>query len=327
MSAAERRTCPTFLLLPLMSLWANLHGGFVLGLVLIPLIALQAAWDAAPEHRIMLAARWAIFAIAALGASCCTPYGWNTPLAALKILDLGEVLSTLSEWRPADFGSFSLFEGCLLGLIGLALHRSLAISVPRIILLLLTTHMALAHVRSIDAFAFLVPLILAKPFAGTATPDRFAHDMAAPTFYVRLLAVAAIIVGGWSSTSLYLAHHEFVFVNSQTPAAAVDILKQRGAKRVFNAYEFGGYLIARDAPTFIDGRAELYGEKFVMDYFNAAGGRDFDGLMRLLDKFRIEATLLAPASPAAQLLDRTAGWNRLYADSTAIIHVRTGQGD
>ena len=34
-AAADRRTSPSWWLLPLMTLWANLHGGFVLGLALI----------------------------------------------------------------------------------------------------------------------------------------------------------------------------------------------------------------------------------------------------------------------------------------------------
>ncbi|HMG78037.1 MAG TPA: hypothetical protein VK591_05100, partial [Xanthobacteraceae bacterium] len=39
-AAADRRGAPSFWLLPLMALWANLHGGFVFGLVLIAPIAL-----------------------------------------------------------------------------------------------------------------------------------------------------------------------------------------------------------------------------------------------------------------------------------------------
>jgi hypothetical protein len=100
------------------------------------------------------------------------------------------------------------------------------------------------------------------------------------------------------------------------------VLKQRQAKRVFNSYAFGGYLIASDIPPFIDGRAELYGEKFVLNYFNAVGGREINGLPRLLDEFQIDATLLVPMSAAAQLLDHVPGWTRIYADETAVIHVR-----
>src|SRR4051795_7137226 len=41
-AAADRRGAPSFWLLPLMLLWANLHGGFVFGLLLIGPIALDA---------------------------------------------------------------------------------------------------------------------------------------------------------------------------------------------------------------------------------------------------------------------------------------------
>jgi hypothetical protein len=48
-AAADRRSAPSFALLPLMALWANLHGGFVLGLALIAPIALDAVWHAARD--------------------------------------------------------------------------------------------------------------------------------------------------------------------------------------------------------------------------------------------------------------------------------------
>ena len=322
-SAADRRAPPSLLLLPLMALWANLHGGFVLGLVLIAPVALVAVWDAAPDRRVILALRWGFFAVGALAASCCTPYGWNTLLGAAKILDLGELLSIISEWRPADFSSFGFFEASLLGLVALGFYRGLVLSPPRIILLLGLIHMALTHVRSIEVFAFLLPLVLAKPLANQIRPNaapRTAESWSPP--YVTALAAIAVVGAAWASTLSYMSHHKFVFVNAQTPTAAVELLKQRQAARVFNSYEFGGYLIAMGVPTFIDGRAELYGEKFVINYFDAVEARKVDQLLRLLEDYHIDATLLVPKSPAAQLLDHISGWQRLYADDAAVIHVR-----
>jgi hypothetical protein len=324
--AADRRAAPPWLLLPLMALWANLHGGFVLGLALIGPVALVAVWEAAPERRVSLVVKWGLFGIAALAASCCTPYGWNTLLGARKILDLGELLSIISEWRSADFSSFGIFEASVLGLVGLAFYRGLVLSPPRIILLLGLIYMALTHVRSIEAFAFLVPLVLAKPVADqlrSNAPHRGAEFWSPP--YLTTFAAIAIAGAAWASTASYASHHKFVFVNSQAPAAAVELLKQRQAKRIFNSYEFGGYLISAGVPAFIDGRAELYGEKFVVNFFEAVEARKVPELLRMLDDYQIDATLLVPASPAAQVLDHVAGWKRLYADDTAVIHVRTSE--
>jgi hypothetical protein len=100
------------------------------------------------------------------------------------------------------------------------------------------------------------------------------------------------------------------------------VLAERRAARIFNSYGFGGYLIVRDIRPFVDGRSELYGEKFLMDYFAAEDGRDVSGLLRMLDDNRIDATLLTPDSPAAQMLDHIKGWKRIYGDKIAVVHVR-----
>jgi len=328
MAAADRRTHPSWFLLPLMALWANLHGGFVLGLALIGPIGLEALWSAEPSRRVRLGLRWGLFGAAAVIASCLTPYGWNSLLGAMKILSLGKVLSLIWEWMPVDFSKFSFFEATLLGLIGVAFYRKLTLSVPRILLLLGLIWMALTHVRNIEVFAFIVPLVLAKPIAEQwghteVAESRFEESRSAPV--ITMLAAVAIAVGGWASTSIFVAQHPFKFLSGITPVAAVDVLQQRKARRVFSTAPFGGYMITRDMKVFIDGRAELYGEQFVLDYFDATEARDVGQLLSLLDKYQIDATLLNATSPAGYALDHVKGWKRLYKDGISVIHVRTDQ--
>lgn len=324
MAAADRRSAPSWTWLPLMALWANLHGGFVLGLALIGPISLEAVEHAEKGRRLALFMRWVLFGIGALVASCCTPYGWRTLQGATNILSLGEVLTLILEWMPANFATFTPFEGALLALIAFGYYRGLVLSAPRIFLILFLTWSALTHVRSIDAFAFLLPLVLAKPLAGMfARPEPDAAGAESwPGRYLTVLGALTIVAASWASTSLYLRHHRFTFTMTQTPVAAVDLLEQRKVQRIFNAYQFGGYLISRDIPVFIDGRAELYGEKFVMDFFKATEGKKPELLPRLLDEHKIDATLLVADAPGPQILDQLKGWKRIYADDIAVVHVR-----
>jgi hypothetical protein len=44
----------------------------------------------------------------------------------------------------------------------------------------------------------------------------------------------------------------------------------------------------------------------------------------MLKDYDIDAVLLTPATPAASLLDHLDGWQRVYSDETAVLHVRTG---
>jgi hypothetical protein len=107
-----------------------------------------------------------------------------------------------------------------------------------------------------------------------------------------------------------------------SPVAAVVELKKLPVSRVFNDYDFGGYLIANGVPTFIDGRTELFGEKFFVDHNNASGLMEPENLFRLLDQYKIEATLMRTQSAATKLLDHMDGWQKVYSDDIATIHLR-----
>jgi hypothetical protein len=318
-AAADQRSAPSFWLLPMMTLWANLHGGFVFGLVLIAPIALDAILSAEPRLRRMLALRWAAFAFAALAAGCCTPYGWNSLLAAQKILALGSALPLIMEWRAADFGSIGPFEISLLLGTGLALARGLTLPPMRIALLLGLLHMALAQSRAADNLALLAPLVLAAPlatqFGGAQVFNSSGASLRSALIGALAIALAAVTVG-------YTSVHRFEPAMRGSPVAAVAELKKLNVTRVFNDYDFGGYLISSSVAPFIDGRTELYGEKFFVDHNAASGLMEPENLFRLLDEYKIEATLMRTQSAATKLLDHVDGWRKIYSDDIATIHLR-----
>jgi hypothetical protein len=320
-AAADRRAAPSFWLLPVMALWANLHGGFVFGLVLIAPIALDAVLGADVKARKALALRWAAFALAALLLSCCTPYGWNSLLASQKILALGGALPLIGEWRPADFGRVGALEICLLFGIGLALWRGIQLPPLRIVLLLGLVHMALAQGRAAEILALLAPLILAAPLAKQVDGAEGSYSSAPPLPRGMLFAGVAVLLlaGTFAFTSL----HRYEPHTRGSPVAAVAALKKLNLARVFNDYDFGGYLIANGVAPFIDGRTELYGEKFFVDHNAASGLMEPENLFRLLEEYKIEATLMRTQSAATKLLDHIDGWQKIYADDIATVHLRT----
>ena len=106
------------------------------------------------------------------------------------------------------------------------------------------------------------------------------------------------------------------------PVAAVATLKQMNLTRVLNDYDFGSYLISNGVAPFIDGRTDLYGEKFFIDHNNAIMSLEPNALFRLLDEYKIEAVLLRTTRPGAKLLDHVDGWQKAYSDDIATLHVR-----
>jgi hypothetical protein len=274
--------------------------------------------DAASQKSLL--ARWFAFGVAALAASCVTPYGWDALLASQKILALGGALPLIREWKPADFESLGPFEICLLLGIGLALFRGIKLPPMRIVLLLGLLHMSLAQGRAAEILALLAPIILAAPLARQIGGVDAAHlSAASPSRGVLFAGLAAALV---AATVAWTSVHRFEPHTRGSPVAAVTELKKLNLARVFNDYDFGGYLISNGIAPFIDGRTELYGEKFFVDHNAASGLMQPENLFRLLDQYKIEATLMRTQSAATKLLDHIDGWQKIYSDDIATIHLR-----
>ena len=143
-----------------------------------------------------------------------------------------------------------------------------------------------------------------------------------PPIAHRGLLLAGLAVALMAGTLAYASMRSLAPNTRGSPVAAVDELKKLNLTRVFNDYDFGGYLIAHDVAPFIDGRTELYGEKFFVDHNNASGLMEPDNLFRLLDEYRIQATLMRTQSAATKLLDHIDGWQKVYSDEIATIHLR-----
>ncbi|MEW6644055.1 MAG: hypothetical protein AB1586_26350 [Pseudomonadota bacterium] len=318
-AAADRATRPSFRLLGLLVLWTNLHGSFVFGVMLIGAVGLDALWRAPSARRRPLVVQWALFGLGGLVACCLTPYGWDSLLAAHKILDLGEMLRVISEWQPVDFSIFVMFEGALLAMIGAALYFGVRLPPTRILLVLGLLHMALAHMRNVEVFVLLLPIMVLTPVAdqfGIAqrqverSPGRFG--------LLPAVAAAAVVLG------LFAAVRDIRPPNEQNYASAIAALREHNAKRVFNDYGFGGYMIWVGMTPLIDGRAELYGERFALDHWNALLLRDPDAFFRSVETYNLDSAVFYVGTPLAALMDHIEGWKKVFSNDMAIVYVRTG---
>ena len=311
----DRRAPPPYWALPLLVLWANLHGSVVLALGLIGPAVLEALLDKKRSDWPRVLLRWLPFTALAVAASCLTPYGPGSLLMPLKTLGLGSALGWIAEWRPQDFGHVGAFELLLLAGI-LALSRGVTLPVVRALVVLGLIHFALAQVRNADLLAMLAPLYLAAPLArqfGARNDD----EPAGTTGGVNLAALAVMIV----ATGLTLVRDPRPSLRN-TPEAAVANTGLAEAGPVLNDYSFGGYLIFAGIPTFIDGRGELYGGEFIVRYNRDVSLADLGDFLKLLDQYKFGATLLAPDTPAVALLDRLPEWQRVYSDEVAVVHKR-----
>ncbi len=314
--AAENARAPSPIGLPLMALWANLHGSFLLGLFLLPFFAADAMSRANRRDRVLLARNWTFHGIGMAVATLIQPYGLGAWSAALSVLGLDGAGLGIAEWKAADFTSLGAMEVTLLAGIAALATTGRRIPLVRLLLILVLAHLALAHVRHMAVFGFLTALLLIEPIAG---PKESANEL--PPH--RLLTSAACLAAVVAALSMFM-RSDVVPLSTNRPIAALAAARAAGVSgEVVNEYGFGGWLISEGVRTFIDGRTELYGAKRVADWRDAATLADYDAFDRVFSDPRVGWTLLPPGLPAVGLLDRTPGWRRLHSDAVAVVHVRT----
>jgi hypothetical protein len=93
---------------------------------------------------------------------------------------------------------------------------------------------------------------------------------------------------------------------------------------MFNSYNWGGYLMFAlpDAPVFVDGRTDLYGDAFLTQYLNTAVGGD--GWRDTFAQYGIRVAVIEKDSGLARRLREEPGWKEAYSDDLASIFEKTG---
>lgn len=316
--ARDRGRAPPLMLALLMTAWANLHGGFIFGLLLIGPFALEALTDAPTGARLKAARAWMTFALAALAAALVNPYGAEALLLPFRLMAV-ENLSRISEWAPQDFGHIGTMELALLALLGLALTRPLAAPPIRAGLLVALVAMALQHSRHQVLLGILAPMLLARPVAVAFSAEHRGEEGR-----VARIAVAATVAAAFAIGAMRLIAPVERTDGAAAPISALSAVPaDLRRKPVLNGYAFGGYLIFEHVRPFIDARVELYGDTMLSLYDRLERG-DREALETTLDRYAIRWTIFPPASPVVAALDRAPGWRRLHSDATAVVQVRDG---
>jgi hypothetical protein len=308
-SARARGEAPSLSLLPLMTVWANLHGGFLAGLVLAGALGVEAVFDPACRADVSIRS-WGVFVLGAVLAACVTPHGIDALLFPFRLMSM-KYLYQIQEWKPSDLGQLSGVTGTILVALYLGLTGRVRLPRFRVLLIAGLLFETIQHGRYAQVFGVMAPLLIANalgPARPMVTPERMLSGIA---------GLAAVV-----SLCLRIGFPmERTNDGSYPSAALASVPDELRAKPVLNEYAFGGVLIFSGVRPFVDGRADLYGDDF-LDMYSSVVYAKGDVLDEVLCRYHIAWTMFEPDTVVPALLDRTPGWRRLYSDKFAVIHVR-----
>jgi len=324
-------------LVPIMILWVNFHGGFLIGLVLIGLalvgILLDGWTEGSTFSSLFPSIRTLVLVlIACLLVVILNPQGPRIYAFPFEIFRSPVQQELVSDWLSPDFHDRELLPLLLLILstIGVLVLSPRRPKPSELLLFLVTLYATLKSSRHMAILALVAGPLLAeylqswlsstsfgKPFS--STPKLELNGLTIVMGVVLLLPLAAFAVK-LKSTVLAPPRQEVVGI----PLKAIEFLKEKELKG--NTFTdpniWGDYLIwATPAnPVYIDGRIDMYGDVFVRNYLDITWG--VADWRAPFDRYGVRVAIVRPRSPLRRSLKDASDWQQVFEDDMGTVFVK-----
>ncbi len=318
----------------LIALWANLHSGYFLAYIIIASVLISDLLAHLLDYRTSATLDGRALRNLALVLGVCiiaaglNPNGYKILWYPFETLSSQAMQKYIQEWAPPAFNQPRYWPAIALlfaGVLAFILSRRRR-DLTDLTLFFGLLFMALLSARHIPFFALVSAPMLSRYFSDVEL-GRLRWDLSAPYLprpmpnalvLINWLLVLVFVAVGASRVSKVLAENQQVNP-ARFPVHAVEFVQRQGlaTQRIYNSYDWGGYLIWRGFKVFIDGRADVYLDDFINQY--ALAYLIQDDWRVPLNKFSVDYILIERQAPLAILLRETDEWRQIYKDDLAII--------
>jgi hypothetical protein len=329
LSKSRARLDHPWVLIPLFIVWANLHGGWIWGFLLLTahiagmvlefISASSAEQKAEVWRNTKSLLGWSILGALAVGIN---PNGlsiWKLPFEQVN------VSMQIQEWLSPDFHRFDFHPmlWMIFLLILSAPYASKPVDWSQRFKVIGFAYLTFVAQRNIAIFAIVTAPVLSEWLSHAATTlwsaGRNFHINRLPRGPAGVInASVLILLASLAVINLaMLSNPEKVEKNY--PVAAIrwiDATQPEG--KLFNSYNWGGYITwaLPQYPVFIDGRADLYGTDTIHQWQDVVHGHN--NAMQILGQWDVQIVLLEPDWPVISLLKQS-GWKIVYQDEKSIV--------
>jgi len=344
----QGKTWSLWLIPPMIALWANLHGGFLLALFYLLFILI---WHLLSrfskvrnwfwkyhfqlENQNLRLKPLVLVSIISPVLPLLNPYYLQVYREMWLTISDQRLSRTIVEWWPLFYTSprpiFLIYFGCLFGFILAFFQKLPAYQIFFTLILFLLTFL---HQRFLPLFLIFSLPLFAQAITNLVKklPPSFVASF--PPFYWPGISLAFVLIFLGFLFSHYPLSQD---PESSYPKKAVAFLKTLPlSENLFNEYNWGGYLIWKvpERKVFVDGRMPSWryqGKDAFGDYLKIRDAQP--GFEKLLDRYQIKLALLAQPEETKEkrgknqknrqkdlvqlLLEK--GWQKIYEDEQAVV--------
>jgi hypothetical protein len=308
---------------PLVTLaWANVHGSFFLGPLVVALAWLEDLHDGRPAARLT-----AGVAVASAAAACVTPFGPTVWAYAAGLTTNASVTSRITEWQPTSLRDVAgvLFFASAAAVGILVARRGRPVSWPTLAWLAVFLVIGTYAARGVAWWSLAaVPVVAALVLPRTGGDDR--EPVATPLLRRLNLGIAVVIVAvgaaflpAWRPIEPALGAPAGLL--SDAPPGVTAALRDaaRPGDRLLNPQAWGSWIeFALPAlPVAVDSRIELFPAQVWDDYAAVRAGAD--GWEAILDRWGVTLVALEPGDVTFANRLAAAGWRQVFEDASGSV--------
>ena len=322
---------------PMMLLWVNLHGGFIVGFLSMGMflsgyfsgfLASNAEERAASARK---GKQLSLVCAVSVLAACVNPFGVHAFLFPFRVVSDTYLMNHIDEYLSPNFHEPTPYRYLLLFLIGVLGVSKTRLTLAELMLVLLFTSMSLYSARYIPLCAIVFAPILSRHAeillqesdarSARVLKERSAAygriDASAKGYAIPLVVLVVIL--GLAAGKIPVR-----FTEKTAPTAAIDFLRANPIQgNMFNHDEIGDYVIYWLYPrykVFMDGRSDMYGAPILKEFFKVANVEP--GWKDVLRKYDINFIFYYTDSGLVRHLSTEEGWRGIYSDNVASIFLR-----
>lgn len=325
----------------IMLLWVNIHGGFIIGYILVGIYILGDVIEALLasltgqrslmdewQERKKIISNLLFVGIVCIFVSMINPHGPSILLYPLKTVSMGTLQDYIAEWQSPNFHTSEVQPFILmLFLTFFALSISTKKPLAKEFLLVgVFGYMSLLAVRNIGLFALVAAPIASRHLQAGLQPllERVRSKKEVPESLAKWINILlAVLLTFMALIRILTQLGEEVnneHINNQIPLEAFEYIEEhRPDGALFNSYNWGGYVLWKLYPdylSFVDGRTDLFSDEILSQYLQAWLAEP--GWEEFLEGWGIEWALLENNSPLSRAMVFR-GWEIKYQDEQAMI--------
>ena len=313
--AREKDRAPPLPAALIMTIWANLHGGFVFGLLFAAVFGAEALVATPDKARVVR--QWGLFGLACAVAVCINGNGLEGVVHPVRFTGLA-MLPLIDEWKPSNPAVTPVFFGVLAVTAALIIWKRPRLHWVRWLLVCGMLALAMLQARHQAMLAIVTAMLLPEGFAKGAEVGIDQERRGKAMALVIPAIVFLVAVRAWMPIRPIENEANPWHLIAAVPA-------ELRSQPVLNGYSMGGPLILSGIRPYIDGRGDMYGDDLVLGFASIVRGNRaaFDAAVRRWDiRWAIQPN---ESNRMIALLDRTPGWRRIYRDKVGVIYVREGE--